>query len=77
MTISTGIGPDIYSYGRLLRGASGNARDIGHMVVDPSFGKCVVGSRRASNLLDQAQELLVTARVSLVKSCQRLRSSPV
>ncbi|MBA4603243.1 ROK family protein [Thermoactinomyces mirandus] len=43
MTISTGIGAGIVTDGRLLRGKNGNAGDIGHMVVDPSFGKCTCG----------------------------------
>lgn len=43
ITISTGIGAGIVSDGRLLRGLVGNAGDIGHTVVDPSFGRCVCG----------------------------------
>ncbi|HLR08691.1 MAG TPA: ROK family protein [Bacillota bacterium] len=43
MTISTGIGAGIFSEGKLLHGQKGNAGDIGHVVVDPSFGKCVCG----------------------------------
>lgn len=43
MTVSTGIGSGIISDGKLLRGRKGNAGDIGHMVVDPSYGKCTCG----------------------------------
>lgn len=43
VTISTGIGAGIYSQGKLITGASGNAGDAGHMVIDPSAGKCVCG----------------------------------
>lgn len=43
MTISTGIGAGIIADGRLLRGVEGNAGEIGHTVVDPSFGKCSCG----------------------------------
>lgn len=43
MTISTGIGAGIISDGNLLRGVKGNAGDIGHTVIDPSFGKCSCG----------------------------------
>jgi glucokinase len=43
MTISTGIGSGIVSDGKLIAGASGNAGDIGHMVIDPSYGQCVCG----------------------------------
>lgn len=44
LTIGTGIGGGIVSGGRLLRGASGGAAEIGHMVVDfdgpPCDGDC-------------------------------------
>lgn len=43
ITISTGIGAGIYSNKQLLTGARGNAGDIGHTVIDPSFGQCVCG----------------------------------
>lgn len=43
MTVSTGVGSGIISDGTLLRGRKGNAGDIGHAVVDPSFGKCSCG----------------------------------
>ncbi|ASA23338.1 ROK family protein [Paenibacillus donghaensis] len=45
ITISTGIGAGIYSHGRLITGATGNAGDIGHMVIDPSRGLCNCGQR--------------------------------
>jgi glucokinase len=45
ITISTGIGAGIYSHGRLLTGATGNAGDIGHMVIDPASGICNCGQR--------------------------------
>ncbi|MFB4168449.1 ROK family protein [Virgibacillus sp. JSM 102003] len=43
ITVSTGIGAGIVAEGKLLRGLKGNAGDIGHTVVDPSFGKCTCG----------------------------------
>lgn len=43
MTVSTGVGSGIIADGKLLRGVKGNAGDIGHTVVDPSFGKCTCG----------------------------------
>src|SRR5699024_1471271 len=43
VTISTGIGAGIFVDGKILHGRKGNAGDIGHIVVDPSFGKCVCG----------------------------------
>src|SRR5690625_1067873 len=43
VTVSTGIGAGIVSDGQLLLGQLGNAGDIGHIVIDPSFGQCVCG----------------------------------
>lgn len=45
MTISTGIGAGLFMDGRLRTGHTGNAGDIGHMVVDPSVGTCVCGQK--------------------------------
>lgn len=45
ITVSTGIGAGIYSHGRLITGATGNAGDIGHMVIDPGAGLCNCGQR--------------------------------
>ncbi|GIO85204.1 glucokinase [Paenibacillus faecis] len=45
ITISTGIGAGIYSHGRLLTGATGNAGDVGHFAIDPAAGTCVCGQR--------------------------------
>lgn len=43
MTVSTGIGAGIITGGKILHGKNGNAGDIGHTVVDPSFGPCTCG----------------------------------
>lgn len=43
VTISTGIGAGIYLHGKLITGATGNAGDVGHFVIDPSVGQCVCG----------------------------------
>ncbi|WP_226038498.1 ROK family protein [Aquibacillus saliphilus] len=43
VTISTGIGAGLFVDGKLLGGSRGNAGDIGHTVVDPSYGQCPCG----------------------------------
>lgn len=43
LTISTGIGAGIVANGKLLSGSRGNAGEIGHTVMDPSYGKCSCG----------------------------------
>jgi glucokinase len=45
MTVSTGIGAGIFSHGRLITGATGNAGDIGHIVIDASVGTCPCGQK--------------------------------
>lgn len=45
ITVSTGIGAGIFSHGRLLTGATGNAGDIGHIVIDPAVGTCPCGQK--------------------------------
>ncbi|WP_068616650.1 ROK family protein [Paenibacillus tuaregi] len=45
ITISTGIGAGLYMHGKLITGASGNAGDVGHFVIDPAAGECVCGQR--------------------------------
>ena len=43
VTLGTGIGGGILSDGRMMRGASGFAGEIGHLVVDPSGPLCPCG----------------------------------
>ncbi len=45
ITISTGIGAGIVLNGKLYTGFSGNAGDVGHIVIDPSQGTCVCGQK--------------------------------
>ncbi|AZS14549.1 ROK family protein [Paenibacillus lutimineralis] len=65
ITISTGIGAGIFSHGRLITGATGNAGDVGHFVIDPSAGTCVCGQQgcweyvaSGTAIARQASELL-------------------
>lgn len=45
VTVSTGVGGGLFSGARLLHGTSGNAGDIGHIVIDPSVGTCPCGQK--------------------------------
>ncbi|UCZ52800.1 ROK family protein [Bacillus shivajii] len=45
ITVSTGIGAGIVADGKLFTGTYGNAGEIGHMVVDPSYGICHCGQK--------------------------------
>lgn len=44
VTVGTGIGGGIVSEGRLFRGASGFAAEIGHIVVEPNGPRCGCGN---------------------------------
>jgi len=43
LTLSTGIGGGVVTDDRLLRGASGNGAELGHIVVDPRGPRCGCG----------------------------------
>jgi glucokinase len=45
VTLSSGIGGGLIVGGRLYRGASGQAGELGHMVVDPRGPQCACGRR--------------------------------
>ncbi|OGW79415.1 MAG: hypothetical protein A3G33_03500 [Omnitrophica bacterium RIFCSPLOWO2_12_FULL_44_17] len=45
VTVSTGIGSGIFANGRLVRGTSGVAGELGHMTVVPNGIKCNCGKR--------------------------------
>jgi len=45
MTVSTGIGGGLIIDGRLYRGATGVAGELGHMVIDPDGPLCGCGNR--------------------------------
>jgi len=45
LTLGTGVGGGLVMGGHLVRGASGSAGEIGHMVVDPDGDPCACGKR--------------------------------
>ncbi len=46
MTIGTGIGAGIFVNGKLLQGATGNAAEVGHMMLNPNTeGICACGQK--------------------------------
>lgn len=45
MVVSTGVGGGIVLNGQLLDGATGNAGQIGHVIVEPNGRRCACGSR--------------------------------
>lgn len=62
VTVGTGIGGGIVSDGALLRGASGFAGEIGHMVVDPHGPPCPCGKQGCWERLASGTALGALAR---------------
>lgn len=62
ITIGTGLGSGIITGGRLLRGASGCAGELGHTVVDPDGRPCGCGKKGCLEAYVSAAGLCRTAR---------------
>jgi predicted NBD/HSP70 family sugar kinase len=56
--LGTGIGTGLVVNGEVLRGSSGNAGEIGHIVVDPDGPMCDCGQRGCVNATITAQALV-------------------
>ena len=70
-TLGTGIGCGIVSGGRLIQGSSGNAAEVGHIIVDPNSESCNCGQRgcveaiaSASNTARRATAAVKTGETS-------------
>ena len=53
-TLGTGIGCGIVSRGRLIQGATGNAAEVGHMIVDPDGEPCNCGQQGCVEVIASA-----------------------
>jgi glucokinase len=63
MVVSTGVGGGLVLDGQLIRGASGNAGHIGHVVVDPENGPlCGCGGRGCAEAIARGPALVTWAQ---------------
>jgi glucokinase len=63
MVVSTGVGGGLVLDGQLIRGASGNAGHIGHVVVDPETGPlCGCGGRGCAEAIARGPALVTWAQ---------------
>ncbi len=63
MVVSTGVGGGLVLDGRLIKGASGNAGHIGHVVVDPDTGPlCGCGGRGCAEAIARGPALVTWAQ---------------
>jgi glucokinase len=65
MVVSTGVGGGLVLDGRLIKGASGNAGHIGHVVVDPDTGPpCGCGGRGCAEAIARGPALVRWAQAA-------------
>jgi glucokinase len=65
MVVSTGVGGGLVLDGRLIKGASGNAGHIGHVVVDPETGPlCGCGGRGCAEAIARGPALVQWAQAN-------------
>ncbi|HTA06966.1 MAG TPA: ROK family protein [Streptosporangiaceae bacterium] len=63
MVVSTGVGGGLVLDGRLIKGASGNAGHVGHVVVDPDTGPlCGCGGRGCAEAIARGPALVTWAQ---------------
>lgn len=74
-TLGTGIGCGIVSNGRLIQGATGNAAEVGHMIIFTDGRQCNCGQKgcveayaSASSTAKRATEAILDGRPSSLKS---------
>jgi phosphoheptose isomerase len=72
-TMSTGIGGGAISGGRLVRGATGNGAELGHLMVDPGLRPCACGRRgclegyaSGTNIAARAREAIEAGEPSIL-----------
>lgn len=69
LTISTGIGAGIFLNGKLVTGRTGNAGEVGHIVLDASKEKCACGQRGCWGSL--------ASGAAIARRASRITGSPV
>jgi glucokinase len=67
LTLGTGVGGGIIQDGKLVRGASGVAAEVGHMVIDANGALCVCGKRGCFESSCSAKALTRYARNLLIE----------
>lgn len=75
--IGTGIGSGIVVDGEVMRGTSGNAGEIGHIVTDPNGPECACGMRGCIAVTCDPQSLVIEAERLGVLSEERHRNGDV
>lgn len=74
LTLGTGVGGGLVCDGRLYRGVSGSAGEIGHMVVDRGGARCGCGRRGCLEALVGTAAILRLGRQALRLGSPKLRA---
>lgn len=74
ITLGTGIGGGLLFGGRLVRGASGSAGEIGHMVIDRRGPRCGCGRRGCLEALIGTAAIVRMARQAIRQGAEPLRT---
>jgi glucokinase len=70
ITLGTGIGSGFVVDGRLVRGSTGAAAELGHMVVDPKGPRCPCGLRGCLERFSSGSAIAEAARIELEKGSE-------
>jgi glucokinase len=84
LTLGTGLGGGFVFEGKLFRGATGQAGEVGHMIVMPGGALCGCGRRgcletiaSATGLVRMVREELLAGRQSILKDAPRLGAKEI
>lgn len=84
LTLGTGVGGGLVVNGRLVRGASGSAGELGHMVIRPNGPRCACGSRGClealvgtSAIIRRARQALRTGRARILAGLAKRHDGPL
>jgi glucokinase len=69
LTLGTGVGGAVLSGGRLLRGRSGVAGNLGHLTIDPDGAVCACGNRGCLETVFSARAIEAEAWSAVHRGC--------
>jgi glucokinase len=73
LTLGTGLGSGLIFYGRLFRGASGYAGEMGHVPIEPAGRRCDCGAHGCVETWVSASGMVTTAKELIEGSPEKAR----
>ncbi|MBI3321365.1 MAG: ROK family protein [Candidatus Omnitrophica bacterium] len=74
LTLGTGVGGGVIINGKLYRGVSGSAGEVGHMVIDPRGRRCSCGARGCLEAQVGTAAILSMARRAIRRGAEPLKT---